>query len=103
MLQIKYGAKAKGMQSEILLAIIVANSVYGYYGYPCVITSINDGKHITSSLHYTGNAIDLRTRNLPSKDVIQLVYTKLAEMLGPDYDVVLEKDHIHVEFDPKNA
>lgn len=22
-------------------------------------------------------------------------------MLGPNYDVVLEKDHIHIEYDPK--
>lgn len=61
------------------------------------ITSARDGAHIPSSFHYTGNAIDLRSRDLP--DSIGMA-GELTTELGPDYDVILEKDHIHVEYHP---
>jgi hypothetical protein len=33
---------------------------------------------------------------------LQAVYLKLKESLGEQFDVVLESDHIHVEWDPKD-
>ena len=68
---------------------------------PCVITSASDGKHGPNSLHYKGKALDLRTKNLRPEQV-HPVYVALNEALSPGgFDVVLETDHIHVEFDPK--
>ena len=49
------------------------------------------------SLHYAGCAVDLR---FPPDNAAGLK-AALAEALGGDYDVVLEADHIHVEFQPK--
>lgn len=63
------------------------------------ITSGLEGKHGTNSLHYSGNAIDLRTRNL-TEDQIDDIASDLQSRLGNDYDVVIEPDHMHVEFDP---
>ena len=51
---------------------------------------------MNGSLHYQGKAFDLRTWH-----VIEEVAKQLRTYLGKDYDVIVEKDHIHVEYDPK--
>ena len=61
-----------------------------------VITSGRDGKHKVDSFHYTGKAFDLRTNH-----VLQALTDAIKDELGPHYDVLLETDHIHVEWDPK--
>ncbi len=79
-------------------AAVVADGVYNKFGAELVITAGTDGKHMDGSLHYKGLALDFRTWNLNGreKDVID----DLRKELGQDYDVVLEGDHIHCEFDP---
>ncbi|MGH2427462.1 MAG: hypothetical protein ACRDGV_01055 [Candidatus Limnocylindria bacterium] len=71
-----------------------------------VITSGNDSKHGTNSLHYDNDAIDLRGKNVSDEKQDQLA-DDLQDALGDDYDVISEKypnnpnnDHIHVEYDP---
>lgn len=59
-----------------------------------------DGVHKSGSLHYKGLAIDVRTRDLTSAQITALV-ARLKAVLGSKFDVVLEKDHIHIEYDPK--
>lgn len=71
-------------------------------GYDCVITSAIDGKHSRGSLHYVGLALDFRTNNMPSGELPR-IRDKIAARLGENFDVVLEKDHLHVELDPKLA
>lgn len=104
MIQFKDGVKAyckKGtVRRETWWAIEQAYKVYKKIGKDFVITSLCDGRHSKNSLHYFGNAFDIRTRHL-SEEEKQDVVVLLAKMLGKDYDVVLESDHIHVEFDPK--
>lgn len=63
---------------------------------PMVVTSGNDGHHMTNSLHYRGLAVDLRTR-----DFTDVFASLLRAYLGKDYDVVVERDHLHVELDIK--
>ena len=99
---IKPGVRAAGLQPEILLAILEAREVYRALGAELVITSLLDGKHMKGSLHYSGLAVDLRTRHLGPGDR-GTVTERLTVALGPEYDVVLENDHIHVEFDPKES
>jgi len=62
------------------------------------VTSALDGVHKTGSLHYQGLAIDIRSRTLPDELTIA---NELRDDLGPDYDVLLERDHIHIEYDPR--
>jgi len=95
---IKNGVDVGGLKPEILLAYIEACFIWREQGERAVITSGLDGRHMLGSKHYTGNAIDLRTRGLLNK---AMANEKLASALGSDYDVVLEDDHIHVEYDPK--
>jgi hypothetical protein len=97
-MQLKPGVKAKGLQPEILLAIMVAQQVYRELNKPLVITSLLDGVHMNTSLHYKGLAVDLRI--FIDIDVPQTVLT-LKQRLGGDYDVVQESDHIHIEFQPE--
>ena len=71
-----------------------------------VVTSGNDGKHMTGSLHYTNAALDFRTGHaweppLMTADEAEEVREELAALLGAGYDVVLEKDHLHIEYQPK--
>ncbi len=82
------------------IAAAVADSVYTELGVNCVITSGRDSKHGDGSLHYLGHALDLRIRNMTAKQVVE-AHIQLANRLGAQYDVVLESNHIHVEFDPK--
>jgi len=63
-----------------------------------VVTSTTGDIHKPGSKHYTGEAIDFRTKDLhnPNK-----VTNDLQKALGDDYDVINEGDHIHAEYDPK--
>lgn len=98
-MQIKPGVTLAGVQWQMFVAAIKVEEVYDHYEVACVITSGCDGKHMPTSLHYTGHALDFRTREFPV-EALQEVRARLKAVLGPDYDVVLEKDHFHVEFDP---
>lgn len=104
--QIKHGASVRGLRPEALLAFFVATAVYAEYGRPCVLTEGSGGKHGRASLHYIGVAIDIRIRDPEgawslADWQLQEIVDKLRSRLGPEYDVVLENDHIHVEFQPK--
>ena len=68
---------------------------------PAIITSTTDGKHLPDSLHYKGLAVDLRTRDLSIEDK-QLYFSALKFALRKLCDVVLETDHIHVEYSPSD-
>lgn len=96
---IKSGVDLRGLSSQMAIAYTIACRCYGQYD--CVITSANDSKHGPNSLHYKGQALDLRTRHINGQG-LQLVVDKLKEALGSQFDVVLESDHLHLEWQPKD-
>lgn len=96
---LKQGVRVAGIRPEIALAIQVADGVWERQGSELVVTSITDGKHSPTSLHYSGAAADFRIWNIDA----QRAKEDLKDALGGDYDVVLEKDHIHCEFQPKSG
>lgn len=100
MLRLKNGVNAAGMKPESLLIVMIAKDVCREMGKECVITSITDGKHSANSLHYEGLAVDLRTRHMIDSEQKEFK-DQMAARLGGNYDVVLERTHVHVEFDPK--
>jgi hypothetical protein len=61
-----------------------------------VITSTYEGTHSPGSLHYANLAIDLRLSSNPSK-MLEL----LKRSIDSNYDIILETDHFHIEYDPK--
>ena len=96
MIHVKAGVELPPMTK----LLIVVEDVYEAYGYPAIITSGTEGKHGTKSLHYEGKALDFRTRFLRPIEK-QAIADDIANRLGKDYDVVLERTHLHVEYDPK--
>jgi len=95
--------KVKGMQPEILLAIIIADQLMRkMYGKDLTLTSITDGHEFNPrSLHNPGYAFDMRIWGMARFDQDKFV-EELSNLLGGEYDIVVERDHIHVEFDPKD-
>lgn len=101
MIQIKEGVSLLGLDSKMVLALIICDQVYHDHGIEdCVLTSGTDSKHGEHSHHYKGLAIDIRTRNVEPNKRAPIV-TVIQKQLGIEYQVVLESDHIHVEYDPK--
>ncbi len=98
-MNIKDGASVQGVQWQMFHAALVAEQVYKKFGAECVITAGTDGKHMEGSLHYKGCALDIRTWNVAGREL--QVKVELQQKLGKDYDVVLEKDHVHIEWDPR--
>ena len=100
-MELKPGVDPTGVQGELLLALIVAERIIERMaGAKLIITSLRDGQHSAGSLHYQGKAADVRTRDIEEK-LRAPVAEEIARMLGAKYDVVLEGDHLHIEFDPK--
>ena len=69
-------------------------------GKEMVVTSLLDGVHSKNSLHYTGNAFDMRVWIYTEKQKKAIFY-QLKKKLGINYDVVDEETHLHIEFDKK--
>jgi len=101
-MNLKVGVKLLGLRPETLVAIIVVGQVFRDHGRTFTITSVCDSKHGEGSLHFKGCAFDCRTTSGGiSQEEAQKIRDVVRSALGPEFDVVLESDHIHVEFDPK--
>lgn len=104
MIRIKPGVRWEGLRPEAVLGIVLADQVYAGQGVREMwVTSITEGRHRPDSFHYRGLAFDLRIHNVPQALRGPLV-SRLREVLGDDeWDVILEPDHVHCEYDPKPA
>lgn len=108
--RIKLGASIRGLQPQLFHAWDIADEVFSKQGVHAILTSGVDGKHGHGSFHYIGLAIDQRIRHLHSSENLanttlrikaKSVANEIRKILGPEYDVVLESTHIHIEFQPK--
>jgi hypothetical protein len=77
---------------------MIAEHVFRSNDSPLVVTSLNDAKHSNGSLHYRGRGADLRIWYLADP---RACADALRDALHDDFDVVLEKTHIHLEYDPQ--
>lgn len=105
MIRIKPGVDLSGIRPEMNLVLLLAEEIYERVANKdVVVTAVRDGKHKAGSKHYVGLAVDLRT-SAAGIDVTaaNAIAAMLRDALGAQYDVVVEGDHIHVEFDPKEA
>lgn len=76
-------------------------------GSALVVTSASDGSHSPNSRHYIGFAWDIRLRDEHDRegeplsfDLIEPWISRLQQAL-PDWDIIDEGDHLHMEYDPK--
>ena len=101
-MKIKKGVTLAGIKPELMVGLFIADGVWKSLGQELVITSVTDSKHGKHSLHYTGFAGDLRTRYFDESEV-PAVASALRDALGnsPDFDIVVEKTHIHIEWQPE--
>lgn len=91
-----------GIKPELLLGLNIIDSTCSrLYNHDITITSVVDGLHSSNSLHYVGQAADIRIRDFAGHLDLEIVTNVLASAVGPLFDVVLEKDHIHIEYQPK--
>lgn len=90
----------------IIAQSIVAN-IYERRGYTRelnTVTSVMDGTHMRGSKHYDGDAFDQRTWKSVTGNQMSVaekedIAQEIRNILGPDWDVVVEKTHLHIEFD----
>lgn len=95
---LKDGIEPNGLDHVIWRAVSIAAEVWRDDAAQCLtVTSAVRPPSGRRSLHWYGLAVDLRIWGLSHPDITR---DTLAQRLGPDFDVVLETDHIHVEFDP---
>ncbi len=83
----------------MIIGLLIADKVYKEHGVDMTITSGKDGTHSNHSLHNSGNAADLRIWDIDVKAVAQ----GIRKSLNQHYDVVIEKDHIHMEYQPRTT
>ncbi len=100
-METKKGVSLRALRPEMWPALYAVDVSYKSQGYQPVVTSTDDGNHRPGSLHYVGLAADFRTRHM-SPQAITAAVRHVTEMLAdvsPRYQVLLEDDHLHVEYD----
>lgn len=89
----------------MLLALDLVEREFAKFGLDTVVTSANDATHSAHSLHYSGRALDFRTKH--AAGVMKGIYQATLKTLFPlGFDVIWEdqgkdNEHLHVEYDPK--
>lgn len=98
--------RPQGIQPEIVLALVMVESVFAAFKQDCVITSLTDGEHTKAARHRQGLAVDLRSTTTP-EDMKPYLLEGLREAL-PYYEVSLTdlggpNEHFHIEYDYTGA
>jgi hypothetical protein len=97
-MKIKRGASLNGLKIEMRKPLAAAGQIWEDAGHELVVTSGTDGTHSAGSLHYYGYALDFRTRYFDEPHIVKIAHS-LRKALSDEYDVIIHKSHIHVEFD----
>ena len=97
---IKAGVDISRLNPEIRRTLTPLAKAWRLEEEELVITSTYEGNHLPSSLHYHNDAIDVRWPMEMKKGRADFA-KKIAAMLGRDFDVVPELNHLHIEYDPK--
>lgn len=98
---LKPGVSLLGAKPELVIGLMVADTVYSGNGEQLTVTSIAEGVHSRKSRHYLGMAADLRTNNI-DKLKTRVILTQLKHNLQEFY-ILLEhegepNEHIHMQF-----
>jgi len=99
MMRMKPLVNCLGVKPEILLALMVACEVYNEFGIDMTVTSLTDSKHGAHSHHYKGLAVDLGVVGM-NADQVEDCRKEIQRRVCSQYQVINEKNHIHIEYDP---
>jgi len=95
---IKAGVDISRLNREIRRSLNKVEDVFNKYDEELIITSTFEGNHSTGSLHYANEAYDTRLPKYKRVEIKQ----EIGEALGNRFVVLLEANHIHIGYDPKN-
>ena len=100
--------KLDNLHLKMRKVLLTVEKIWLTYGEEAVITAgteavDEDGSFIHSlgSLHPFGRALDFRTRYFDRATQVS-VSNDLRYALGSEYDIILHKSHIHIEYDIGN-
>ena len=110
-MQFKTGVELTGLRPEMVAVLSAVEETYRYtINVEPVCTSGTERatKHKRSSKHYCGAALDFRIKDsatgvIFSKPILATLQAGLLTRLTAEFDVVLESDHFHIEYDPKGG
>ena len=90
-----------GLEVQMQPVLKLAEKVWKDLGYDLVVTSARDGIHSSGSLHYYGYAVDFRASVPWGYKIFEIdqIAEGLRRGLGSDYQVIVHKSHIHVEYE----
>lgn len=106
MIWFKDGVRIKRYSKAIHKILSVLNSIESVHDddWPTeiFITSINDSQHGVGSKHYKDMAIDVRSKNFPSRQAKDRFVKFIADTLGENYTVLFENEgtdneHYHIQ------
>lgn len=99
LMRVKEGAELDGLALPMLRALYLIALVLRERGHTTfTVTSGVRTPEADFSLHPSGRALDIRRWTLTYPAAAA---EEISAILGPDYDVVLEEDHLHIEHDPR--
>ena len=108
MIRLKGKNVVSDVQPALMMGLTVVEGVFRNFGVQeVVITSLNDGAHEFNSLHYQGLAADIRLVTHPyyngyyTHALNQAILVESTRRLSKHFDLLLESDHFHLEYDPK--
>lgn len=104
MLRFKQGVRVRLMTWQLAEMLTAAALWSEQTRIDVEINSINDGDtiHQHDSLHGYDLAVDLDTVGDTTNDLKRL-YRYLRRLMPPQFDVVFEGDHVHVEWDARRG
>lgn len=103
MISILDNVELTGLQTPTLLAMMIVQGICIKMNVDANITSVMDGVHSLKSLHYAGFAFDVVFNPRGAEGNIVTLYFLIVDALTPEFDVVSETTHIHIEYQPKRV
>lgn len=107
-MKIKPGVELNGVHFMLWYAAAVADWVRNYLGHgEATITGgrepadVVGPRRVRNTFHPGGYALDFRTNDLPGGSLgyaAQRWAQVLQQALGVDFEIVVEQDHIHIEY-----
>ncbi len=108
LLKFKPGVEVKLLDTLLLRGLVALAEMFERAGVPeLTITSVNDGTHKVGSFHYTGLAVDIRSKVIDPA-VVERVRKHFLDLYDFDFDLIWESrglvnEHLHLEYDPRSS
>ena len=103
-MKLKPGVSINKLHVSMRVVLRDVEAIFREHGHESVITGGDETpeKHSLASYHRYGMALDYRTFFLLDQQEKEQVTKEIAYKLGGHYTVVLESDHIHIQYNWKS-